>query len=100
MLAEAWEAVSEKPHFSQPTREMGHPAPGQRGLERATCRRLGYFMTMSARSSSLRLQRFSFRFAEQVLNSKLSLKEEIDTILPDTIPDITKMSRPVSTGCC
>jgi hypothetical protein len=52
-------------------------------------------MTMSARSSSLRLQRFSFRFAEQVLNSKLSLKEEIDTILLDTIPDITKMSRPV-----
>jgi hypothetical protein len=43
---------------------------------------------------SLRLQRFSFRFAEQVLNSKLALKEEIDAILLGTIPDITRMSRP------
>jgi hypothetical protein len=45
-------------------------------------------------TSSLRLQRFSFRFAEQVLNSKLSLKDEIETILLETIPDITKLSRP------
>lgn len=43
---------------------------------------------------SLRLQRFSFRFAEQVLNSKLSLKDEIETILLETVPDITKLSRP------
>ncbi len=46
-------------------------------------------------AASLRLQRFSFRFAEQVLNSKLALKEEIDAVLLETIPDITKMSRPV-----
>lgn len=45
-------------------------------------------------SSSLRLQRFSFRFAEQVLNSKFSLKEEIEAVLSETIPDITKLSRP------
>ncbi len=53
-------------------------------------------MTEAAKlsASSLRLQRFSFRFAEQVLNSKLSLKEEIEQVLLDTIPDITVLSRP------
>jgi hypothetical protein len=45
-------------------------------------------------ASLLRLQRFSFRFAEQVLNSKLTLKEEIENVLLETIPDITKLSRP------
>jgi Restriction endonuclease BglII len=45
-------------------------------------------------ASSLRLQRFSFRFAEQVLNSKLALKEEIENVLLETIPDIAKLSRP------
>ena len=45
-------------------------------------------------ASSLRLQRFSFRFAEQVLNSKLSQKEEIENVLLETIPDISKLSRP------
>src|ERR1700733_2858832 len=45
-------------------------------------------------TSSLRLQRFSFRFAEQLLNSKLSLKEEIEEILLETITDIAGLSRP------
>jgi len=45
-------------------------------------------------ASSLRLQKFSFRFAEQVLNSKLALKEEIDSVLLDTVLDLTKLSRP------
>jgi hypothetical protein len=45
-------------------------------------------------TSSLRLQRFSFRLAEQVLNSKLSLKEEIEAILLETIADIAGLSRP------
>ena len=45
-------------------------------------------------ASSLRLRRFSFRFAEQVLNSKLSLKEEIEQVLLGAISDITKLSRP------
>jgi len=42
----------------------------------------------------LRLQRFSYRFAEQVLNSKLALKEEIETILTQEIPDTSVLSRP------
>jgi hypothetical protein len=44
--------------------------------------------------SSLRLQKFSFRFAEQVLNSKLALKEEIEAVILKTVPDLTKLSRP------
>jgi len=30
---------------------------------------------------SIRLERFSYRFAEQVLNSKLALKQEVEAIL-------------------
>jgi hypothetical protein len=44
--------------------------------------------------SSLRLQRYSYRFADQVLNSKLSLKEEIEGVLLGTISDLTTLSRP------
>jgi hypothetical protein len=44
--------------------------------------------------SSLRLQKFSFRFADQVLNSKLTLKEEIEGVLLDTISDLATLSRP------
>jgi hypothetical protein len=43
---------------------------------------------------SLRLQRFSYRFAEQVLNSKLALKEEIEGILLEKIDDSALLSRP------
>lgn len=42
----------------------------------------------------LRLQRFSFRFAEQVLNSKLTLKQEIESILTDPGIDVSTLSRP------
>lgn len=42
----------------------------------------------------LRLQKFSFRFAEQVLNSKLDLKQEIENILTDSSIDIPSLSRP------
>jgi hypothetical protein len=42
----------------------------------------------------LRLQRFSFRFAEQVLNSKLALKQEIESILSDSSIDLSSLSRP------
>jgi hypothetical protein len=42
----------------------------------------------------LRLQRFSFRFAEQVLNSKLALKQEIENILTDKTIDVSCLSRP------
>ncbi|MGZ3698578.1 MAG: BglII/BstYI family type II restriction endonuclease [Bdellovibrionota bacterium] len=44
--------------------------------------------------SSLRLQKFSFRFAEQVLNFKLTLKDEIESVLMETVPDLKKLSRP------
>lgn len=41
----------------------------------------------------IRLIKFSYRFAEQVLNSKLQLKTEIESILTSDI-DIAKLSRP------
>jgi hypothetical protein len=46
-------------------------------------------------NGELRLQRFSYRFAEQVLNSKLALKQEIEAILSQEIPDIGALSRPM-----
>jgi hypothetical protein len=51
---------------------------------------------MQTKSSplSLSIQKFSYRFAEQVLNSKPATKEEIEEVLLETIPDITKLSRP------
>ena len=42
----------------------------------------------------LRLQNFSYRFAEQVLNSKLVLKQEIENVLLDPSIDIASLSRP------
>ncbi|HXX46327.1 MAG TPA: BglII/BstYI family type II restriction endonuclease [Candidatus Acidoferrales bacterium] len=42
----------------------------------------------------LRLQRYSYRFAEQVLNSKLALKEEIEDVLSARIADFRTLSRP------
>ena len=41
-----------------------------------------------------RLQTFSYRFAEQVLNSRLSLKQEIESILLDPNINIAELSRP------
>jgi len=43
---------------------------------------------------NLRLQKFSYRFAEQVLNSKLALKQEIEDVLLDAGIDIASLSRP------
>lgn len=42
----------------------------------------------------LRLQKFSYRFAEQVLKSKLSLKQEIDEVLLNSSIKIEDLSRP------
>lgn len=42
----------------------------------------------------LRLRNYSFRFAEQVLNSRLNIKQEIETILKDNRIYLPKMSRP------
>lgn len=41
----------------------------------------------------LRLQRFSYRFAEQVLNSSLAIKNEVEQVLLDDI-DVRELSRP------
>jgi restriction endonuclease BglII len=46
------------------------------------------------RAGRLRLQRFSYRFAEQVLNSKLVLKQEIEDLLSEEISDVSLLSRP------
>jgi hypothetical protein len=42
----------------------------------------------------IRLERFSYRFAEQVLNSKLAVKQEIEAILGDQSIEISQLSRP------
>jgi len=42
----------------------------------------------------IRLRTFSFRFAEQVLNSKLSIKQEIESILTNDHVDFSQLSRP------
>ena len=42
----------------------------------------------------IRLIEYSYRFAEQVINSKLSLKQEIEGILKDPNIDVSVLSRP------
>lgn len=42
----------------------------------------------------IRLRKFSYRFAEQVLNSKLSLKQEMESVLTDPTIDVSTLSRP------
>ena len=42
----------------------------------------------------LRLEIFSYRFAEQVLNSKLALKREVEETLQEEIQDSSVLSRP------
>jgi Restriction endonuclease BglII len=44
--------------------------------------------------TAIRLERYSYRFAEQVLNAKLSIKQEVETILTDDTIDIASLSRP------
>ena len=44
--------------------------------------------------TSLKTQHFSFRFAEQVLNSRLAIKEEMTQIVTDPSIDVTTLSRP------
>ena len=43
---------------------------------------------------SIRLERFSYRFAEQVLNSKLALKQEVEAILTSQAIEVASLSRP------
>ena len=42
----------------------------------------------------INLQKYSFRFAEQVLNSKLALKQEIEAILLDPSIELHSLNRP------
>ena len=46
----------------------------------------------------LRLEIFSYRFAEQVLNSKLALKREVEETLQEEIQDSSVLSRPGLNG--
>jgi hypothetical protein len=41
-----------------------------------------------------KLQRFSYRFADQVLNSKLVLKDEIEKVLTGPFTDLEQLTRP------
>ena len=43
---------------------------------------------------SIRLRKYSYRFAEQVFNSKLDIKNEIEDIIYDVTTDLSKLSRP------
>ncbi len=42
----------------------------------------------------IRLQKFSYRFAEQVLNSRLALKDEVEDVLLHCASDLSTLSRP------
>ncbi len=42
----------------------------------------------------IRLQHFNYRFADQILNSKLAIKKEIENILTDPNIDLSSLSRP------
>jgi hypothetical protein len=42
----------------------------------------------------IRLKTYSFRFAEQVLNARLALKQEIEGILQDPRIELAELSRP------
>ena len=42
----------------------------------------------------LRLEKYSYRFAEQVLNSKLAIKQELEALLTDSTINIPSLTRP------
>ena len=44
---------------------------------------------------TIRLQSYSYRFAEQVLNSKLSVKREIEAVILEAGEDLPSLTRPV-----
>ena len=43
---------------------------------------------------SIRLKKFSYRFAEEVFNSKLNMKNEIEDIIYDSTRDLSALTRP------
>ena len=44
---------------------------------------------------ALTIKSYSYRFAEQVLNSKLALKHEIEDIIKDPTIDVSTLTRPI-----
>jgi hypothetical protein len=47
---------------------------------------------------TVRLEHYSYRFAEQVLNSRLSIKNEIEEVIRLSAIDLSILSRPVFNG--
>ena len=43
---------------------------------------------------SIRLKKFSYRYAEQVFNGKLGIKNELEDILYESTRDLSRLSRP------
>jgi hypothetical protein len=43
---------------------------------------------------TIRLERYSYRFAEEVLNAKLAIKQEVDSILTSEAIKLASLSRP------
>lgn len=50
--------------------------------------------SLTTMAMKLRLERFSYRFAEQVLNSKLAIKQEVESLLTEPSIDVSSLSRP------
>ena len=44
---------------------------------------------------SIRLKKYSYRFAEQVFNGKVALKNELEDIIYEATKDLNKLSRPL-----
>ena len=44
---------------------------------------------------AIKLRTYSYRFAEQVLNSRLAIKQEIENVLTDASIDTATLSRPI-----
>lgn len=44
--------------------------------------------------TTIRLDRFSYRFAEQVLNAKLAIKQEVEDILTSDAIEVASLLRP------
>ena len=43
---------------------------------------------------SVRIQKYSYRFAEQIFNSKLELKNELESIIYSACNDLSRLTRP------
>lgn len=53
---------------------------------------------MARNRKRIRLVSFNYRFADQVLNSRLAVKREIEEILTDSSVDVSALSRPIFNG--